>query len=71
MLTVLENGYNFNLPDGNTAKSHIIVLSGHFDTPARDDFLYKIHHNGVSVLAGHLVINNKVIVQVSMILVLI
>ena len=43
---VLENGYNFNLPGGNKAKSHTIVLSGHFDTPAKDGVLCKIHHNG-------------------------
>lgn len=46
-LKVLENdGCLFKLHDGSCIRARAVVLSGHFDTPAKDDFLQKIHHNG-------------------------
>lgn len=46
LLILEETGHTFRLQDGSSIKSHVIALSGHFDTPAKDDFLHKIHHNG-------------------------
>jgi len=46
LLILEETGHTFRLQDGRSIKSHVIALSGHFDTPAKDDFLHKIHHNG-------------------------
>ena len=41
-----EHGHLFYLPDGREVQSCLIGRTGHFDTPAKDDFLHKVHHNG-------------------------
>lgn len=45
-LQTLEDGIHVTLPEGTSVISKVIVISGHFDTPAKDDFLQKVHHNG-------------------------
>ena len=45
-ITELQQGHKFTLADGRTVFSRVVCLSGHFDTPAKDDFIKKVHHNG-------------------------
>ena len=40
-ITELQQGHKFTLADGRTVFSRVVCLSGHFDTPAKDDFIKK------------------------------